>query len=156
MAKQLPLTQGKFAIVDDDVYEWASKYKWHAVRKKNSFYAVRNTERNPHQTKIHLHREIMSAPIGVMVDHINGDGLDNRRENMRFANYAENGRNRGMQTNNKSGYKGVGLFGGRWYSRIGVDGEQVHIGYFRDPEDAAMAYDAAAIAFHGDFAKTNF
>ncbi len=156
--KQIPLTQGKFALVDDDVYEWASKYKWYTRRKKNTCYAERNTGTWPFRKIVRLHREIMNAEQGIQVDHINGNGLDCRRTNMRLASNAENQRNRGSQANNTSGYKGVVWDNAKrkWRARIRVDGTLVHLGYFSVPEDAARAYDVGARMYHGEFAKTNF
>lgn len=158
MTKQIPLTQGKYALVDDDVYEWASKYKWHAWRHRSTLYALRATGKSPHQKIMRMHREIMNAPSGVMVDHINGDGLDNRRENLRLATNAENLRNRGRTANNTSGYKGVCWFDdrGKWSARIKVTNKTIYLGYFDTAEAAAIAYDRAAREHHGEFAKTNF
>ena len=158
MTKQIPLSQGKFAIVDDDVYEWASKYKWCAMRGNSTFYALRGVGKRPNHKKVYLHRDIMDAQIGVQVDHINGDGLDNRRENLRLASNMENQRNRRLNANNTSGFKGVywQVDKGKWRARIEVDGNAIHLGYFDSKEDAALAYDASAIKNFGEFAKTNF
>ncbi len=154
MTKQIPLTQDKFTVVDDDVYQWASKHKWCAHRDRGVFYAIRKERGNI----VRLHREIMKASDGVHVDHISGDGLDNRRGNLRLCTHAENQRNRGSQSNNTSGFKGVSWnkSSGKWMAKIKVDGKAVHLGYFASKEDAARAYDTAATKYHGEFAKTNF
>lgn len=158
MTKKIPLTQGRFAIVDDDVYEWASQYKWYVKRKRNAFYAARNTGIFPFQKTTYLHREIVNAPPEAQVDHANCDGLDCRRSNMRLATNAENNRNKITQSNNTSGYKGVSWHKGdrRWRSQIKVDGKAIFIGGYHTPEAAARAYDDAARLYHGEFAKTNF
>lgn len=158
MTKEIPLTQGKFALVDDDVYEWASEYKWYADGKAGRLYARRNEGTWPFQKAVRLHREILNAPEGIFIDHINGDGLDCRRINMRLASSAENQRNRSTPANNKSGYKGVSWYKplSKWRAAIKAGDKTMHIGYFDDLEAAARAYDDAARKYHGEFARTNF
>ncbi len=158
MTKQIPLTQGKYALVDDDVYEWASQYRWCASNKGNTSYAVRNVGNGLVIKRIHLHREIMNAPHGTLVDHINGDGLNCTRANMRLASRSENNRNSCKQINNTSGFKGVywNKNKNKWHAQIRANNRRVHIGLFPDIEQAARAYDVAARKYHGEFAKTNF
>lgn len=160
MTKEIQLTQGKVALVDDDVYEWASKFKWHARRDESRFYVQRKIKNflGEWAVTLHLHREIMDAPVDMTVDHINGDGLDCRRENMRLATNTENGCNRRPNANNTSGYKGVTLHKqmGRWRARIMVNQKPIHLGFFNDLVEAAQAYDNAAIEYHGEFARLNF
>ena len=158
MTKQMSLTQGKFALVDDDVFEWASKFKWYAHRMGRCFYAGRKIGKYPHQKSSLLHREIMNAPDGVTVDHISGDGLDNRRENMRLASRIENNRNRRLNANSTSGFKGAYWHkaSGKWTAQISIRGKRIHLGLFATPEQAALAYDEAAIKHFGEFAKANF
>lgn len=156
MTKELILSQGKVALVDDEDFDWLNQWKWCVMRRKKTFYVVRSAR--SHSKMAYLHRVILNAPKGMEVDHINGDGLDNRRSNLRLATRAENGRNRHMQVNNKSGYKGVSWYKqyGRWRTTIKVSGKTLNLGYFDLPEIAALAYDEAARGYFGEFAKTNF
>src|SRR5262245_66481123 len=99
------LGKGKFAIIDDDEVQRVLQYKWHCT---SDGYAASDSERNGRgSTPIYMHRLILDAPAGKRVDHINGDCLDNRKENLRLATHAENLRNRPKSRNNPTGYKGV-------------------------------------------------
>lgn len=154
--KQIPLTQGKFAIVDDDMFDYLSQWKWQCV---SVGYAQRRTGSIlGKRTWIYMHRQIMNAPKTLEVDHINGNKLDNRRENLRLCTRAQNRRNNNMQMNNVSGFKGVSWAkrDQKWRAKIRVDGRTIHIGNFEDPKEAARAYDAKARELHGEFARTNF
>ena len=152
--KTIPLTQGMVAIVDDEDFEYLSKFKWHLKRsskKARVVYAVAhepNTTRN--STKLRMHRLIL--PGVKEVDHINGDGLDNRRQNLRAATKSQNMMNMKKHRDNVAGYKGVSRNGIRWVARIGFE----RIGAFRSPIEAARAYDAAASFLFGEFARLNF
>lgn len=158
MTKTIPLTRGVATIVDDDVYTWASRHRWMAIPDGETHYAVSRMGKWPSRKMTRLHREIMQAPDGVQVDHINGNPLDNRRVNLRFATPSENARNRGRASNNTSGFKGVNWNKkhGKWLASIMVDGKRLFLGGFTVAEDAARAYDKAARKYHGEFARTNF
>lgn len=152
--KQIPLTQGKVTLVDDEDFIALSQYKWCF----GSGYAKRMTKVNGVEKMVTMHRQILSAPAGAYVDHINGDKLDNRRANLRLTNSAGNSQNRDKQKGAfSSGYKGVTFFkrAGRWRAQIHVDNKNRHLGYFQYERDAALAYNAAARELFGEFARLN-
>jgi len=103
-----------------------------------------------------MHREIMSPPQELVVDHINGDGLDNRKENLRVCTHAENIRNQKLNRLNTTGYKGVCVNREKWISRIKVNGKLLYLGRYNTPEEAAQVYDEAARKYFGKFASLNF
>lgn len=157
--KKIPLTQGQFAIVDDEDYEALSKVKWYASKTPNTYYANRCKEkRDGKQIKVPMHRQILNAPSNLIVDHINHDGLDNRRENLRLCTHTDNMRNRKINYNNRSGFKGVtwDKTHKKWRPNIQVDGKDMFLGYHFCIIKAAKIYDENARKFFGDFAKTNF
>lgn len=161
MSKRIPLTQGKFAIVDDDDYEWLMHYTWsfNVVRNRRTVgYARTTVKRADRHKTVMMHRLILEAPPGKQVDHINGNGLDNRRANLRLATASQQQQNRALGKNNTSGYKGVGWWPRqrRWHASIQYHGEIIHLGYFKSKEAAARAYDRAARKYFGEFAYTNF
>lgn len=154
--KLIPLTKGKVAVVDEADYAALSQYKWSARKDGNRYYAERNSHLGD-GTRIHvqMHQEILGEKY---TDHINGDGLDCRRENLRPATHSQNRYNRGAQSNNTSGYKGVIWDKKRlkWQANIQASGKRFFRGYFGTAEDAARAYDEMALVLHGEFAKLNF
>lgn len=158
MTQQIPLTKGKFALVDDEDYSsLVAMGKWCADFSGCEWRAQRTIWRAPRRIKLYMHRILLNAPDGVEVDHINGDSLDNRRCNLRLCSPTENQRNRSLASNNSSGYKGVywDPHRNRWIARIKVNGTRKHLGRFMSAEDAARAYDQAALRYYGEFAKTN-
>lgn len=159
--KKIPLTQGKYALVDDEDYEFLNQWKWHAKKGNATFYACRDRyikgkRRKP--IRLRMHRVIMGAKKGQQVDHREGDGLDNQRHNLRLCNCTENGRNSRISKNNKSGYKGVlwNLQKNKWQSHITVNYKTIHIGFYFCLIKAARAYDEKAKELFGEFAKPNF
>lgn len=143
------------AIVDDEDFELVSKYKWQAAPFGRTWSAHRTGW--PKST-IFMHRVIMNAPDGFEVDHIDGNGLNNTKENLRICTHAENTKNQKLRIDSKSGYKGVDwhIYIKKWRARIRVNYEEVSLGYFDSAIDAAEAYDRAAREYFGEFAKTNF
>ncbi len=155
--KQIQLTQGKVAFVDDVDFVILSAHRWHAMRgRKGNFYAARDDFTGGVRQHIYMHRVILDAPSDLQVDHANGDGLDNRRGNLRTASRAQNQQNQGRRTDNSSGFKGVCWHSkrGKWYARIGCNGVTRSLGLFDSPEEAHAAYCRAAVATHGQFART--
>lgn len=155
--KEIPLTKGKVAIVDDDDYDVISKYNWYF--HKNG-YALRNRikEDGTGGKVIRMHRVISGAEEGSDVDHINGDKLDNRKVNLRVVSRSQNNYNRRIQSNNTSGYKGVSWSKqkGKWHARIFLNNRKLkHLGFFDDVVDAAKAYNIGALMYHREHAKLN-
>jgi hypothetical protein len=153
--KEIQLTQGQFALVDDIDYKHFNQWKWHAQKKGSTYYAVR-TEGSVFKKRFIMHREIVNAPKGMDVDHHNGNGLDNRRANLRICTRAQNLSNR--YNKNVSGYKGVVWqeHARKYKAQITRNSKVAHLGYFDNPIEAAQAYDRAAKEYFGEFAKTNF
>lgn len=158
MAKELSLSRGRaVALVDDDDFAVLSKRKW---TYSPLGYAYTCTMKNYKKTTHYLHRVIMEADKGQIVDHINGNGLDNRRSNLRIGTQRQNLANIKMSPKNTSGYKGVIKGRKKWiaqiYFRINGKRNNIYIGAFDNPIDAAKAYDKKAIELHGEFARPNF
>ena len=150
----IPLTRGKFAIVDADDYLHLSKHTWFAEGTSKNCYAVRKENGR----SIKMHRQIMNAPAHLVVDHIDHNGLNNRKENFRVCTFAENCRNMRSTASKTSRYKGVhwNKRMGKWAAQITFENKNYHLGYFTDETAAARAYDEKAAELHGQFASLNF
>jgi len=156
--KEIILTQGKIALVNDEDFEWLNQWKWYAHKSKrdHTFYAIRNIK-HP-KTTIKMHRLILGVTNPkIIVDHIDGNGLNNCRENLRECSSSQNCMNRGPNKNKSIPYKGVYFerATGKWFARITVGGKVIRMGTFKNIEDAARQFNCAAIKYHGDFAKLN-
>jgi len=153
----IPLTQGLYALVDGDNYERLAKYKWCALKDRNTFYAIRSSAR-PNRKKIWMHRVILNAPIDKKTDHINHNGLDNRRSNLRIATIAQNLYNQLPRKNCTSKYKGVSWNEKqrKWQAGIKLSGKVFYLGRFNSEVKAAEVYDQKAKELFGEFAYINF
>jgi hypothetical protein len=158
--RKIPLTKGKYAIVDPQDYETLSQYNWHASVAPNTCYAARSQtcKLTGRTTKIPMHRSIIPIPDDMLCDHINHVGLDNRSANLRPATAAQNAWNRKKQSKpTSSKYKGVHKTASNtWSAKITVLGKRIHLGTFKTETAAARAYDSAAKTHFGPFAYTNF
>jgi len=160
--KEIKLTQGKVALVDDEDFEYINQWKWSLKRDRKTSYAHRATWPDGWKGRCvsyTLHRVILEFN-GVdltnrFVDHINGNGLDNRKSNLRLANDRNSSQNRSRRSNAESPYKGMWRDGNRWRAAIGVNGKRVNLGTFSTVEEAAKAYNDAAIEYFGEFARLN-
>ena len=141
--------KGNFVLIDSRDYEYYNQWKWSLGQ-----WGVKRSNNN---RNIYLARLIMNCPSNFVVDHINGNSLDNRRSNLRICTSRENSFNSSIAKNNVSGFKGVSKhkLTGKWESRIGVNRKKLHLGLFNNKRTAAMAYNIAAKKYFGEFAKLN-
>lgn len=157
MTKQIPLTQGKVALVDDDMYDYLNQWKWHVHWTGWHFYAMRTVRKSGKKFNIYMHHVVMNVQNGTKVDHRNNiETLKNTRDNLRICTSSQNMCNAKIRSDNTSGYKGVYLVNAGKYRAVITFKKKIHLGLFDDPEAAARAYDAKALELFGEFARTNF
>ncbi len=153
---KIPLTQGKYALIDEADFGLVSDKKWCADKANtgDNYYATTSMGRK----HIRMHRLIMDAKKGEHTDHINGDTLDNRRSNLRICTHAENCRNQHVRNRGTSQYKGVSWSEDRrkWLVQIKVNYKTIPLGRFRNEIYAAGVYDKAAVKYFGEYANLNF
>lgn len=154
--KKIKLTQGKFTKVDDLDYKFLNQWKWYAIKSRNTYYARRAIYVNGKQKILFMHRVILNTPPGKLTDHADGDGLNNRRYNLRDCNNSQNMMNR--RPSGKSKYLGVCRKTNRncFEAQINVNKKKLHLGYFKIEKNAAKAYDKAAKKYFKEFANLNF
>ena len=157
MSRELPLTRGLVATVDDDDYGYLALWKWYAQPRTGGggFYAVRRASRT---RIVFMHRIVNATPEGALTDHINGDGLDNRKSNLRTATPLQNMMNRIGKKRGTSRHKGVWLDKQQagqkqWHAGIRVDGRLRYLGRFKTEAEAGEAYAKAATCYFGEFAN---
>lgn len=157
--KQIPLTQGQFALVDDEDFEYLNKHKWYADKKTHTYYANTHLYINKKDTVISMHRMILGlTDPKTQGDHKDKNGLNNQKYNLRICSCAQNQRNKRVKKGGSSKYRGVywNKKGKIWQAGIKMDGKSIYIGNFADEIEAAKAYDKAAKFYHGEFASLNF
>jgi hypothetical protein len=156
LVKQIPLTQGKVAIIDDEDFERVARIKW--CYSKSHGYASGKIpyEDGTYSKAILMHRYLLNVPKDKVTDHINLDKLDNRKANLRICTRGENNRNMKIRSTNKSGYKGVyPHYTGRFQVHVRHEGKSNYVGLFDDPEEAALFYNFWAFDLHGEYANVN-
>jgi hypothetical protein len=148
--KTIELTQGFVAKVDDEDFHWLDRFSWCANEFQPGFwYATSGL--------LIMHRLVMGISTKtIWIDHKNRDTLDNQKFNLRIATPSQNQQNANIRTDNTTGYKGVSRRYGDFMARISVEGKRIYLGTFSNAEDAARAYDAAAVEHFGEFARVNF
>lgn len=154
--KEIPLTQGKVAIVDDEDFITVAIFKWfaHKQSKAKTFYAERNIHVAIGRRKpLAMHVYLMDPPDGYQVDHIDGDGLNNRRDNLRICRCSQNQGNARIRKDCSSGVKGVSKNSGKWRARIQVNPKRMELGRYSTIDDAAKAYADAAAKYFGELAR---
>lgn len=158
--KEIVLTQGMVALVDDIDFEYLNQWKWYAAKlgkHSNTLYAVRADYKNGKRMVL-MHREIMGATDPkIFCDHEDRNGLNNQRSNLRIATNSQNNCNSKKYKKSYSQYKGVSWEGDRnkWKASIRKDYKLFNVGRFKTEEEAALAYNYAAIKYHGEFANLN-
>ena len=149
--KKIPLTQGQYALVDDEDYELISNCTWYLQKRPNLYYATASRKKK----RIAMHRLIMNAQKGQSIDHKNSNGLDNRRLNLRFTTAMQNQQNSRAHKNTSSQFKGVNVFRDKWMAKIRIKKVRYYLGLFNKEREAAIASDLTAIECCGDVARLN-
>lgn len=145
--KKIKLTQGKYALVDDEDFEILNQWKWHSIKNGRTFYAGRTSAKNKETKKrngIRMHIEIIGkSPKGKEIDHKDGNGLNNQRKNLRLVSHSENMINQRQRLNNTSGFRGVSWNTAlkKWRTDVRLHTIRFFLGYFTDKLDAKQAYD---------------
>lgn len=157
--RYISLTKGQVALVDDSDYEWLSQWRWQARwhKRRLKWNAQRSKRANGRKFLLHMSRVIMDAPTGLMVDHINGDTLDNQRHNLRLATNQQNQHNQTkLRTDNTTGYKGVTqIRSGNYLAQLYLNKVRIRLGVRVEKREAAILYNEGALKYFGEFAALN-
>jgi hypothetical protein len=153
----VPLTQGYEAIIDAADVPSLSAWNWCAKPMRHTVYAVRNEYAAGKLATVYLHRAINGASGAFEVDHINGNGLDNRRANLRSVTAAQNRHNQRRRRDNTSGFRGVSFVksANKWEAYISLGGKKSHLGFYHSAEDASKAYAVASAELHGQYGRAS-
>lgn len=153
--REIGMKCGKFAIVDDSDYEAVAALRWGFT----DGYAVHYVKKNGKVRPMLMHRFLLNPPAGMQVDHINGNRLDNRRENLRLATTKQNCMNKAKRSDSRNRYRGCvyhPTYKSRpWQAKMRIEGKSTSLGYYATEEEAALAFNNAAKKHHGEFAKLN-
>ena len=162
--KRIPLTQGKFTVVDDEDYDYLTQWKWHAQKSRNTFYAVRTYAHPTLKTSkgwakrcaLRMHRVILRCPADMQVDHFDHDGLENRKFNIRICTKGQNQHNKLPKPHCASKYKGVNRNQKKWKAQIRHNNVRLYLGTYDSEIVAARVYDNKAKELFGEYAYLNF
>jgi hypothetical protein len=154
--KKIKLSQGKYALVDNEDYEKLSKYKWYSQKNRLTWYTTRWIKKDGKWKQIQMHRQIMKTPKGMVTDHIDHNGLNNQKKNLRICTVQQNNCNN-LQKAGKSGVRGVYWYKryNNWHVQITINGKRTHIGYYDDINEAAKEWNRVAKKYNGEFAILN-
>ena len=156
--KQIPLTKGRFALVDNNSFNYISKFKWYfgpdGYARRSQYIGLKNG--NPIVKTIRMHHLIVKKPDGFVIDHIDGDRLNNTRSNLRVATRSQNNMNR-ISLNGSSKYKGVtwNKKSKKWQAQIWMNNKCKVLGQFLNEKEAAKVYNQTAVKYQGKFARLN-
>mgnify|MGYP001400238116 CR=1 FL=1 len=162
MVREIKLTQGYVALVDDEDFENISKYVWCTSKWNNSIYAVTNIcDQDGKRKTLKMHRLILNLKVGQECDHMDHNGINNQKSNLRHVTHQQNLSNTRKQRTAHNGmcsskYKGVKKHKGKWVSQIQLNYQQIYIGIFISEEEAARAYDIKARELFGEYSNLNF
>ncbi|MFA7100704.1 MAG: HNH endonuclease [Bacilli bacterium] len=159
--KRIPLTKGQFALVDDEDFDYLSRWKWQAQKKHYGGFGACRRCACPlikQYCRIYMHRQILSCPKGLEIDHKDLNPLNNQKSNLRICTGSQNCMNRLPRKNTSSKYKGVSWMkrNKKWIAYVCINRITIYLGIYNSESNAAKVYDKAAKKYHGEFARLNF